>query len=119
MSIQLWERLYSEAHKADMVRSSRHSAAIVLKGQIISIGHNKYKTHPIMLKYGKNDKSIYLHAEIDAIVKAINNHGVEVLKKCHLYVLRINKMGQIDKSCPCSGCQRAIEAFQIKKVCYT
>lgn len=115
----IWERLYLEAHKADMVRSSRHAAAIICKGKIISIGHNKYKTHPMMLKYGKNDKSIYLHAEIDAIIKAINLHGTEFLKECNIFVLRIDKLGGIGKSRPCSGCTRAIKAFKIKRMCYT
>jgi deoxycytidylate deaminase len=99
-----------------MVRSSRHAAAIVYKGQILSFGLNSMKTHPIMWKFGRNKEAIYLHAEIDAIVRCINKYGTVVLPKSTLYVVRINKAGKIVHSKPCSGCQRAIESFNIQKV---
>lgn len=115
----IWSILEAHADHADMVRSSKHAAAIVYKGTILSIGRNQYKTHPIMKLYGRNDKAIYLHAEIDAIVRCINKYGSEILTKCSIYVLRSDKLGRISNSCPCEGCSRAINAFGIKKVFHT
>jgi tRNA(Arg) A34 adenosine deaminase TadA len=115
----IWTILELHAEHADMVRSSKHAAAIVYKGVIIALGRNQYKTHPIMLKYGKNDKAIYLHAELDAIVRTINKYGPEILTKCDMYVLRSDKMNRISSSKPCEGCQGAIEAFGLREVFHT
>lgn len=118
-SSSIWSMLEAHAEHSDQVRSSRHAAAIVYKGQVLSLGNNKLKTHPIMLKYGKNDKSIYLHAEVDAIVRCINKFGSSILSNCSLYVLRLDKMNRICISKPCEGCQKAIEAFGVRHVYYT
>ena len=112
----VWTLLSKMAENATMVRSSRHAAAIVYKGQVLAYGVNSLKTHPIMIKYGRNKDAIYLHAEIDAIVRAINKYGVEILSKSTLYVVRINKKNQLVGRCRCRGCKKAIEAFKIKKV---
>ena len=117
---RIWKLLHEIADNATTsVRSSRHAAAICYKGAVLSYGVNSYKTHPMMLLYGKNEESIFLHAEIDALVRAISGYGADLLKDCSLYVLRLNKKGEVAPSCPCSGCQKAIEAFQIKKVYHT
>lgn len=115
--IESW--LINTAVSNEVFSGSRHAAAIVHKKRVVSTGTNRKKTHPLMLEYGRNDKSIFLHAEIDAIVKAINMHGVEFLKDCSLYVLRISKDEKLMPSKPCKGCQRAIKAFGIKNVYYT
>jgi deoxycytidylate deaminase len=104
------------AKSTPFVQNSRHAAAIVYKNKILSTGICHLKTHPMMLKYQPNDKRIYLHAEIDAIIRTINNHGVDILKDCSLHVIRITKGGNLGMSKPCPGCQKAIEAFGIKKV---
>ena len=115
--IQNW--LVNTAITSEVFSGSRHAAAITHKKRVVSTGINRKKTHPLMLEYGRNDESIYLHAEIDAIVKAINMHGVEFLKDCSLYVLRISRAEEIMPSKPCKGCQKAIKAFGIKNVYYT
>ena len=54
------------------------ASAIVYRKNIVTIGTNSYKTHPIMNEYGVNDSSIYLQADIDALNKCIwesINHG--------------------------------------------
>lgn len=117
--VNIWSVLEAHADHADMVRSSKHAAGLVYKGKVIALGVNQYKTHPIMLRFGKNDKALYLHAEIDCMVRCIQRYGDAMLSKCSLYVLRLDKLGRISNSCPCSGCQRAIEAFGIKKVFHT
>jgi tRNA(Arg) A34 adenosine deaminase TadA len=112
----IWDLLAKKAVHAHMVRSSRHAAAIVYKGQVLGHGLNSLKTHPIMRKYGRNADAIYLHAELDAIVRTINTYGSDILSKSTLYVGRINKKGELAYSEPCSGCKKAIKAFDIKKV---
>lgn len=117
---RIWKLLHELAENTnDGVRSSRHAAAICYKGMVLAWGVNSYKTHPMMLLYGKNEESIFLHAEIDALIRAVASYGTDLLKDCSLYVLRLNKKGEVAQSCPCSGCQKAIEAFQIKKVYHT
>jgi len=74
------ELKYLASTYADQVRSSRHAAIITYKGNTISWGVNRYKTHPIMLQYQRNEQAIFLHAEMDAIVKGMRvAHVVEIV----------------------------------------
>ena len=111
------DRILIEAStRSDLVKSSRHASAIIYKGQILSIGNNKRKSHPLMLRFNKDSPKIFLHAEIDAIIKTVNNHGIEILKDCTLYVLRTTKSGRIASSEPCVICKEIIKAFNIQQV---
>lgn len=104
------------------VGAAKIAAAIVYKGRIISIGICSYKSHPLQRKYGRNEHSIFLHAEIDAISKAI---GRVDLSKCSLYVVRMKWDGCKRTSLieglakPCEGCCKAIAAFGIRNVYWT
>lgn len=86
------------------------------KDRILSIGVNSYqKTHPKQAyfaeKYG-NKNRIYLHAEIDALIKCKH--------KAHkIYVARINKKGLPLLAKPCQICQQAIKDIGIKKIYHT
>ena len=80
------------------------------------------KSHPFQKKYGSNIKAIYLHAEVDAIKNAINYGYTDLLEQSTLYIVRqriIEKNWCCGLAAPCVGCQRAIAAFNIKKVIYT
>jgi deoxycytidylate deaminase len=114
----IFNLLLTQAKTSDFT-SHRHSAAIVYKKKVLSIGCNQIKTHPLMLKYQTDEHKIHLHAEIDAIIKAINLHGSEILKRCELYVLRLTGGGNVGHSKPCRGCQKAIDAFGFKGVYWT
>ncbi len=86
------------------------------KGNIISMGTNSYcKTHPTQAKYaqkiGKVD-AIYLHAEIDALVKCHK-------KPYAVFVVRFNKRGQPMMAKPCPICRLAMKEAGVKKVVYT
>jgi deoxycytidylate deaminase len=115
----VFNKLFEAAETVTDCDQHRHAAAIVYKKQILSIGRNQLKTHPIMLKYQTDKYKIYLHAEIDAIIKTINQYGSDVLKRCDLYVMRLTGGGNIGMSKPCQGCQKAIDAFGIKGVYWT
>lgn len=94
------------------------SAAIVRKNKIITFGKNSYKSHPFQKKFGKNSDSIFLHAEISAIVQALKILDVKELATCDLYICRIKK-NKFSLAKPCLGCARAIAEFKIKNVFYT
>lgn len=103
------------------------AASLVIKRDIISVGVNAMRSHPIQKKYGKNDESIFLHAEINAIVNSLNHVDKDDLRKADLYVYRVKKDISNLKSnkwvdgmsCPCEGCMSAIDAFKIKRVVYS
>lgn len=89
------------------------------KGRVLSIGKNSYiKTHPMMAKMaqevGENKNKIFLHAEVDAIVKC------RQLDKAHkIAIFRHNKFGRPLLAAPCSICQSAISKTSIKRIEYT
>lgn len=85
------------------------------KGQPLSVGYNNYtKSHPLQAffasKVGLKEK-IYLHAEIDALIKCKN------IKRAHkITILRHNKQGKPLLAKPCPVCEEAIKFFKIKEV---
>lgn len=107
------------------VGSAKIATAIVYKNSIIAFGNNKKKTHPFQAKFGRNEKSIDLHGEIDVIKNALKILSQEELAKSTLYICRVKYFDESKKqivfgmSKPCSGCERAIATFNIKKVYYT
>jgi tRNA(Arg) A34 adenosine deaminase TadA len=78
-----------------------------------------------MWEWGKNQDSIYLHAEIDAIKNALRLITQDQLAKCDIYIVRIKHPDNGSSSWveglakPCSGCMRAITSFGLKKVFWT
>lgn len=104
---------------------ARLAAAVVLRGNIISIGFNRKKSHPFQAQFQTNDKQIYLHAETDAINRALKYISTSDLKKATLYVARVKYTDNKSKkaiwaeSKPCIGCQKAIFQYEIKNVVHT
>ncbi len=103
---------------------SRLAAAVVHKGRIIAYGFNKKKTDPFQAKRGKNKHAIYLHAETDAIKKALRHIDLQTLSRCTLIVVRVKRPGSFSpdwiraKSRPCLGCRRAALEFDLRRVIY-
>ena len=83
------------------------------------------KTHPFQAQFQTNDKQIYLHAETDAINRALKYISKDELRKATLYVARVkykdnrNKKAIWAESMPCIGCQKAITSYGIKNVVHT
>lgn len=109
------------------VGAARIAAAIVYKNELISVGVCSYKSHPLQKYYGRNSHSIYLHAEVDALIKArsrIGERGIS-LKKCTLYIARVKKsyanatdfIPGLAK--PCEGCMKAIHEAGLINIVYT
>ena len=87
------------------------------RGIILSVGTNSYsKTHPIQAHYAKlagMDYKIYLHAEIDAIIKC------PCIDKAHrIVVVRYTRSG-FGMAKPCPICQLAISNTPIKRIEWT
>ena len=86
------------------------------RGKLLSVGRNSYtKTHPLQAQLGRRagkPNSIYLHAELAALLKARE----QVWK---LVVLRYDKEGKPVLAKPCPSCKLAIKQFQVKQVEYT
>lgn len=95
---------------------NRHIAVVFHKGRLVSIGSNKNKSHPIAYKFRPREGAIYLHAEVDALIKA--SRLVDT-SQCHLYVFRLNKKGLLMNSRPCIGCCKAIEDYKVEKAFYS
>ena len=100
--------------------SRQNMTAIIYdrKGRVISVGKNSYvKTHPLQAKMAKetgNPLAIYLHAEIDALVK------LKDWRQAHkIVVTRYNKSGEPSMAKPCEACCRAIKLAGIKHVEHT
>lgn len=98
-----------------------HSLTAIIKdkkGNVLAIGKNSYtKTHPYQAKCAKEvglPEKIYLHAEIDAIIRCND------LSKAHsIHIFRQGKSGKWLLAKPCPACQRAINLTPIKEIYFT
>jgi deoxycytidylate deaminase len=88
------------------------------KGRILSWGYNSYsKTSPTQAYYAEKtgyNLRIYLHSEIDAILKLKYTD-----KPYAIFIVRINHNGEPVFAKPCEICQKAIQDIGIKKIYYT
>ena len=90
------------------------------KGRILSIGKNNYKkTHTkmyLLTKEAKRDhlNTIYLHAEIDAILKCRN---LDLAYR--ILVIRIRSNGKKGLAKPCPICETGISKTNIKILEYS
>lgn len=101
------------------------AACLVLRNEVISVGFNSDKSHPLQKRFSKNNDAIFKHAEVDCIIKALRIVEQEDLKDATLYVYRVKKTNKGDVNWvsglaePCSGCSKAIEHFGIKKTVFS
>lgn len=103
------------------------ASILVIRNEIIALGSNLRKSHPFAARWGKNEDSIYFHAEVNGIFNALKRMSEEELQdaKTTMYVCRVkhppSTKGEYiwGLSRPCPGCMKAIEHFQINRVVYT
>lgn len=118
--VKILNLLSKVAEAVPPVRSARIASAIVIKGDIISFGVNKMKTHPFQAKYARNAQAIYVHSENDSIMRALKKVGRKELSNATLYVVRVKQPNNMwGMACPCEGCMKAINEFNIKTVIHT
>jgi len=105
------------------VGNARVTAAIVYKRQVIAYGKNIRKSSPFQKRFGRNEESIWGHAENVAARNAINRMGsVEFLRSSTLIVARmkiVNGKWVRGLACPCEGCSRMIDAYGIPRVIWS
>jgi tRNA(Arg) A34 adenosine deaminase TadA len=96
--------------------NKQHSIKAILydkKGNILSIGSNSYtKTHPLQAKYANQvgePKKIFLHSEIDAIIKC-----KDISKAYRIEVYRFYKDGKPANAKPCKICENALNQLGIQ-----
>lgn len=118
----------SVARMSDGVGQGRFKVGAVLfvKNMRVSIGYNQLKSDPLQLKYGKNEDSIFFHAEIHCLKNALRRYGNRLdFRKAQLYIARVKRHPIYHrreiwgKSRPCPGCMKAIRDFGISEVYYT
>ena len=81
----------------NLERKKKHVSLIVRKNQIVSIGTNEFKTHPMAKQYGYRYDEV--HSELDALIRY--KGPKDNLK---LYNFRFNRFGDMRNSSPCSKC---------------
>ena len=94
----------------------------VYQGQIVGIGCNCNKTHPMQKKYNtfrKQSDSLLpkLHAEISCL-NQIRNLNIN-FAKVKLYIYRIRNDQPFGLSRPCPSCMAAIKDLGIRDIYYT
>lgn len=91
----------------------KHGAVIVHDNIIIASGFNYVYEHMYHIRS--------IHAEVDALLK-VKSRGKHFLSEAEMYVVRIGTskmMCPLKYSKPCSGCQKAIHKYGIKRVFYS
>lgn len=90
-------------------------AVIFNKNEVISIGFNKLKTHPLAKFHNKSEHRIFLCAEKTAIIKA----GRTDLSGASILVVRKSNTRISLDSAPCPGCMNAlIKDTEVKNLYY-
>jgi len=120
MAIQqrLRERCLSLAlslHPNDTSLRCHHYAFLIRNGRIFKIGWNKRKTHPITARYNYHEGIVYIHAELDVILKS----KLEDLSEYSLFSVRIMKNGEFGLARPCSGCSSVLKQVGITQIEWT
>lgn len=120
-------RYFDKAHHAAMISnfSKTHIGCIaVYKDNIIGVGCNLEKTHPMQKYYNKyrmHPQKFYyspiIHAEINCL-NSIRNLDIN-FSKVRLYIYRIRKDQDYGMSRPCPNCMAAIKDLGIKHIYYT
>lgn len=108
--------------KQPEIRNFRLAAAVVYKHrEIVTIGYPRKKTHPVQKLHGNNDHSIYLHAEIDALIKALRSTALD--KHYTMYVARVKQKPNghfiLGIAKPCNGCKGFIHKCGIDEIVFT
>ena len=94
----------------------------VYQGQVIGLGCNCNKTHPMQKFYNKyRMPSDYMLPKLHAEISCINQikHLDINFSKVKLYIYRIRKDQPIGLSRPCPSCMAAIRDLGIRDIYYT
>lgn len=94
----------------------------VYQGQVIGLGFNTNKTHPVQKFYNRyREPSDYILPKLHAEISCINQikHLDINFSKVKLYIYRIRKDQPFGLSRPCPSCMAAIKDLGIRDIYYT
>ena len=81
----------------EIPRPKKHVSLIVRKNEIVSVGTNNFRTHPLAKKYGYRFDEV--HSELDALLRYKGPKDNLVLVN-----YRFNRFGDMRMSKPCCFC---------------
>lgn len=115
---KIFDLLFEKAKGAELIATSRHASALVYKKQVLAVGLNSRRSHPMAKKFNVEDK-VCVHSELSAVLQVLNQYGPDVLKRCSIYNLRLTSKDRVAGSKPCPGCSRMLDAFGVVKRFWT
>lgn len=93
-----------------------HGAILSRYGNVLNASHNKDKTCSFGSRFRCRDKGrATLHAELGAIL----NMPRDSTEGSDIYVVRVNRLGELRNSKPCPMCYQAMKFVGIKRVFYS
>ena len=131
MNNQYWLNIAIQAAKENPIEKLPKMAALLVMNSYneMYLGRNQHKTHPLQAKFGRNPQSIFLHAEIDVLVRALIKQNIRIailngnyydkLPNSSIFVARVSKNGIPMLAKPCSGCMGALLHFGIIDIHWT
>lgn len=100
--------LATRAAQAGIHHQHKVGAILVRNGNVISIGANSFKSHPLM-----GFKT--LHAEVQALIGC----RYKDISGSTMFTSRINKNGKVGMAKPCNICSEVLKSYGIRKVYFT
>ena len=105
----------------EMARMNASKSSMKYKhGCVIVSQHNEFLSQGYNISYNQLEHGKWsLHAEMNAIEKAIKKHGIKSLENAKLFVVRIrshlplNFEKKLQLSKPCSRCEKLILKYKI------
>ena len=118
-------KYFNKAHQIATIsdyKKTHVGCVAVYQGQVIGLGCNCNKTHPIQKKYNRYRKPSdsmlpKLHAEINCL-NQIKHMDIN-FSKVKLYIYRIRKDQPFGMARPCPSCMAAIRDLGVRNIFYT
>ena len=118
-------KYFQKAHQIATIsdyKKTHVGCVAVYQGQVIGLGCNCNKTHPIQKKYNRYRKPSdsmlpKLHAEISCL-NQIKHLDIN-FSKVKLYIYRIRKDQPFGMAHPCPSCMAAIRDLGVRNIFYT
>lgn len=95
----------------------RLAAVLCSRSGSVVVGYNKSKSHPLQYRFTGDTNKIYLHAEIDALVRA-SQMGINI-HYSRIFIARVLKDGSRALAKPCKYCWKALLHFGVAEIGWT
>ena len=102
-------RVIGAAHKSE--HSVKHGAILVKKGKVLAVANNRYCSK-LRLKHFHSDRVWSIHAEMSLATILPK----KVTRGATVYVVRVNKNGDLVNSEPCELCKKVLITMGVRKV---